>query len=111
MSLRSLLQHSVTISRRPTPATVDARGNPSGNYVADAAAVRAFVQAGDVREGAAAGGTDTVLADYSVYLEPTVTIDETCRIAWGAVTLEVLGVRREQAPGVTHHILVSARTA
>lgn len=117
MSFTTLLKHRIVIARPPTGDAVDAYGNPTGALVEDVRDRPAFVQQ-DGKTEVQGAGDDTVIADYSVYLDPRhgAAPDETCELRWtrsglSTRTLSVLGVREEQGPGFTHHLLVLCREA
>lgn len=116
MSFTSLLRHRVRVAR-PTGSALDGYGNPAGPLVEDARDRPAFVQQ-DGKTEVQTGGDDTVVADYSVYLDTRdgAAPDEGCELRWvrrGLDTraLSIIGVREEQGPGYTHHLRVLCREA
>lgn len=112
MSFTALLRHRVKVARPPTSETLDAYGNPAGALVVDSRPRPAFVQQ-DGKTRVSSGGDDSVIADYSVYLDPRDgrAPDESCELRWvrdglDDRALRVIGVREEQGPGSTHHLRV-----
>lgn len=112
-----LLRHTVRVWKPASTSTPDAYGNPGGDLVKEPKTRRAFVQVDGRTEAPTGEGADTVLADFSVFLDHVEgdALDERCEIEWGTYAgtsrLRVVGVRHEQGPGYTHHVRVLARVA
>lgn len=112
MIARHLMRHRVKVARPNVSPTTDAYGNPAGALVEEPRSRPAFVQQ-DGKTEIRGEGDDTVVADYSVYLDAAGgdPPHEGCELRWlreGVDTrvLAVIGVREEQGPGRTHHLRV-----
>jgi hypothetical protein len=117
VSFTNLLRHRVRVARPPSAGAVDGYGNPTGALVEDVRDRPAFVQQ-DGKSEVAGEGDDSVIADYSVYLDPRdgAAPDTGCDLVWRRSgqddrALGVLAVREEQGPGFTHHLRVLCREA
>lgn len=113
-----LMKHRVKLAEPPAAPATDGYGNPSGELLELEGIRAAFVQIDGKTEVATGEGADTVIADYSVYLNagdgPTPSTRGELRWIVSKTetrALAVVGVREEQEPGATHHVRVFCREA
>ena len=97
MTLTSLLQHTIRISRRTTGVTQDDYGNADDTWTEDTADVAAFVQPDGQTE--IRSGQDTVIANVKAFLEPDSDITEKDRFEFDGRNYQVIGVATHDAPG------------